>query len=1773
MTMRCNTLKIKQTKINRNTMTKHLTSILALLLLAAAVMTGQQAMAETVTYTFSGYTENNYPHPGDITCNLIVTASGSVTGTVTDVWDYATTQSRTLTLPGNITLNFGSDKTSSLAVQDRLNIEANGTTGGYITLTHGSMYIYHVTLTDKNGVTYEVWNMTNSYTYRFQQMGVVTIEVEYANKIPIGDAVLSDIEANYPVSDAAVEPIPTVTWHGTVLTRDTHYTLAWANNTSPGTATVTANATSIFIGSASAQYTLHWATYTVRFVSNDYSVSGEMADQTFTYNTEQNLTQNAFVRTGYTFTYWFDKGGSHHYSDGQSVSNLTAIDGDTVKLFPRWNANTYTVRFNKNADDATGTMSDKALTYNMGLWPLTANAFSRPGYYFDEWNTEADGSGTAYSDQQEVENLTDQNDTIINLYAQWGVNPWQGSGTATDPFVITDTVGLNGLSQLVNSGHVFANQYFVLANDIAYSHQTEWNDPNSNENNFSAIGHDPKDGNCHFDGTFDGQGHTISGIRIYEVVISDMKANEHGLFGRVDGTVKNLTLADASIRGCQYIGGIVGNLYGTVENCHVTSTVVIRSALSSSLHGGIVGGLPTQINPGSSIRIIGCTSAATLADEGSSFGGIVGSIGGYTSSTFAIANCLAHGATVINGINSGAIIGQSSNDLYEPTANYYHNCSVRGATTNIGIGVPAGDKTGACQAYAVSAGQGVTLTVNGSPTTTYAHNGIEVYAGFLRYGNVIYAPAGAEISLTLSGSPSGFYETDHGTLSGSGNSFTLTMEANNTVISAIPCATPTDLAVSNIGTTTATLAWTGYSDSYIVTMGEEHRTLEADFETNDFSQAPFTTTSAYPWTVSANGHSGTYCAKSSNAGHNNTNSDMVLDVYLPWDMNVSFWAKIVTGQQHGRFYIDGVQQLDLKGESDWTAYSYPLAAGIHTLRWNYEKGTGAVSNDDCLYVDDIVISTGVGSLSEHTTTDETLAFSTLTPDTWYYAKVKGDCGVNGYSDETDWVSFHTPVSCTAPTGLHITTAPTTHGAGVAWDAVADATFQYALITVTPENIQNLTFGNETQGSSLNWNDLTPNCDYGFFLRKKCDEGDFSTIAMMTFHTIANCDTPTGFAVTATDIHSATLTWTGSSAEYEVNYRTAEHILGMSEGFGTGNPPDGWERKGGKLSSILSGGNFTPAVYWNIGTMSGVFDRHAYFNIKDDRNNWLITPQVVVGEGGGLHFDLALTGFSTSSLIAPNTDGYDDRFVVLITTDNKATWAILREWNNSGSEYVYNNIANTATGERVSLDLSAYEGQTVRIAFYGESTYPNANNLLHIDNVLVGATVPAGPWQTASTTETTATLNNLLAGTAYEAYLRGNCGSEGYSDPTQTVNFSTEAAPEITKELAITAHGTTTADGGWYLIASPVVSVPVSAVTVGNYDLYSFDQTADMEWVNQKAHTSTFTTLDAGKGYLYANAANVTLTFTGEPYSGTGKVALSKASNVTFEGWNLIGNPLSTEATINKPFYRMNYGTGNTGGSEIIVATETTIAAMEGIFVKATTVSDTVTFTPLRSPSRGDARGDEERIILNLSDNSGNVIDRAIVRFGEGEALPKFQIRNNSTKIYIPQNGRDYAIAFSEGQGEIPVNFEATENGTYTLTVNPEGVELGYLHLIDNMTGADVDLLAMNGGDARHGDARPCVSTYTFTAKTTDYESRFKLVFSASADANGDNEAFAFISNGNLIVNGEGTLQVFDVLGHQLVTKQLSTLNSQLSTLNYKSGVYMLRLINGDKVRTQKIVVE
>ena len=145
-------------------------------------------------------------------------------------------------------------------------------------------------------------------------------------------------------------------------------------------------------------------------------------------------------------------------------------------------------------------------------------------------------------------------------------------------------------------------------------------------------------------------------------------------------------------------------------------------------------------------------------------------------------------------------------------------------------------------------------------------------------------------------------------------------------------------------------------------------------------------------------------------------------------------------------------------------------------------------------------------------------------------------------------------------------------------------------------------------------------------------------------------------------------------------------------------------------------------------------------------------------------------------------------------------------------------------------------------------------------------------------------------------------------------------------------------------------------------------------------------------------------------------------------------------------------------------------------------------------------------------------------------------------------------------GEMPVSFKAKEDGVYTLSFTNEEVSFSYLHLIDNLTGNDVDLLQ--------------TPSYSFEARTSDYASRFELVFSANGEdgPSTGSGTFTFYSNGNWIISNEGeaTLQVIDLNGRVLSSENIY--GSTSIQVDAAPGVYMLRLINGDDVRVQKIVV-
>ena len=477
---------------------------------------------------------------------------------------------------------------------------------------------------------------------------------------------------------------------------------------------------------------------------------------------------------------------------------------------------------------------------------------------------------------------------------------------------------------------------------------------------------------------------------------------------------------------------------------------------------------------------------------------------------------------------------------------------------------------------------------------------------------------------------------------------------------------------------------------------------------------------------------------------------------------------------------------------------------------------------------------------------------------------------------------------------------------------------------------------------------------------------------------------------------------------------------------------------------------------------------------------------------------------------------------------------------------------------------ANEGNAARLTFWSQFDYTNDYDKSSV--VLIDGENETELWTPNAATitdlediwdEVTIDLTSYMGQTISLAFKQEGYNAHGwYIDDVTVEIFSVP----VTLTKFIEGHEL---GGGWNLIASPVGGTVTptedNGFLVNEFDLYRFNQAAvGAEWENWKSQEGDgghyHFDIENGKGYLYANNEGTTLTFTGTPITDSETwVELDWEEGHNLTGWNLIGNPYAGTAYCDHEYYILDNDVVNPIPHTIGDAIE----PMEGCFVVGFGPDDIALF------SRASKSTPKSNLVINLSSastpsrgSSSGLIDRAIVNFGEGGMLPKFQPFGNRTKLYVPQDGNDYAIVKGEAQGEMPISFKAEENGSYTISVNSENVEMGYLHLIDNMTGNDVDLLA--------------TPSYTFNAQSDDYASRFKLVFATGSDSDDD---FAFISNGEIIVNGEGVLQVIDVTGRVILIRDVETSYYGVSTDAMTPGVYVLRLVNGDNVKTQKIVIK
>lgn len=272
----------------------------------------------------------------------------------------------------------------------------------------------------------------------------------------------------------------------------------WA--TSAGGAVEYPDGAEIKVESATDLYAVWGEAYTVTFVNDGKTTDTAAVAKNTPIGTKIPADPK---KTGYIFAGWFN--------GEDELTAETKITGD-VTYTAKWTPIRYTIKFDKNADDAVGSMNDIPATYDKEV-QLPPCAFTRDGYDFSGWGT----SAGSIKDGAAVKNLTDKDGTAYDLYATWkgkkvkvtldfnyeGAEPIERTGAVGSNynyiFKIDGEPQYSELKSPVRTGYIFDGWFDAAkgGKKIDYSYKFTAEDAGKN---VTLYAHWTKGITVHFDG-------------------------------------------------------------------------------------------------------------------------------------------------------------------------------------------------------------------------------------------------------------------------------------------------------------------------------------------------------------------------------------------------------------------------------------------------------------------------------------------------------------------------------------------------------------------------------------------------------------------------------------------------------------------------------------------------------------------------------------------------------------------------------------------------------------------------------------------------------------------------------------------------------------------------------------------------------------------------------------------------------------------------------------------------------------------------------------------------------------------------------------------------------------------------------------------------------------------------------------------------------------------------------------------------------------------------
>lgn len=362
---------------------------------------------------------------------------------------------------------------------------------------------------------------------------------------------------------------------------------------------------------------------------------------------------------------------------------------------------------------------------------------------------------------------------------------------------------------------------------------------------------------------------------------------------------------------------------------------------------------------------------------------------------------------------------------------------------------------------------------------------------------------------------------------------------------------------------------------------------------------------------------------------------------------------------------------------------------------------------------------------------------------------------------------------------------------------------------------------------------------------------------------------------------------------------------------------------------------------------------------------------------------------------------------------------------------------------------------------------------------------------------------------------------------------------------------------WNTIASPVdgqAFAYVDELTSGEkHNIYRYNETVPM-WEEYRDPSNVFDAFENGRGYIYRTTYDGTIKYSGTINAGNVDCSLTCTNG---HGFNLLGNPFTHNIYKGVAFSNNNLVDGycilESDGTWTYKDDDKAIRSGVAFMVLATDAVDITISNTDAAPVY--SKSGDNNIWFTVSNDE--YTDVACIKFKEGKGFNKLAHYNeNAPMLYVSHDGEDYAAAHIQaGVRTAGLCFKTSAAfGKYTLKLNANG-DFSYLHLIDRLTGEDIDMLIED--------------EYSFISTNNDNADRFIVKF--DYEGNGisvDNEIFAWQNGGDIIVSGEGELQVYDLMGRMMMKQHVDGVET-ICASSMQTGVYIFKL----NEKTQKIFVK